>query len=59
MGTSVHNTESLEEYGLTPNDDEQQTQWLLFTLGNESYGIDVLHVQEILQYPEIPCTGFT
>ena len=46
MGTSVHNTESMEEYGLTPNDDEQ-TQWLLFTLGNESYGIDVLHVQEI------------
>ncbi|NOQ78143.1 MAG: chemotaxis protein CheW [Gammaproteobacteria bacterium] len=53
MGTSVHNTVSLEEYGLTPNDEEQQTQWLLFTLGNESYGVDVLHVQEILQYPEI------
>ena len=49
----MHNTESLEDYGLTTSDDEQQTQWLIFTLGNESYGIDILHVQEILQYPEI------
>lgn len=49
----MHNTESLEEYGLTSNDDDQQTQWLMFNLGNESYGVDVLHVQEILQYPEV------
>lgn len=49
----MHNIENLEEYGLIQSDDDQLTQWLTFTLGKESYGVDVLHVQEIIQYPEI------
>ncbi len=30
-----------------------QSQGLAFTLSNEAYGIDVLHVQEVLRSPEI------
>jgi len=35
------------------NADDPQTQWLTFTLSNETYGVDVLHVQEVLRCPEI------
>ncbi|MBL1276994.1 MAG: purine-binding chemotaxis protein CheW [Ectothiorhodospiraceae bacterium] len=33
--------------------DDPQTQWLTFTLGKETYGIEVLHVQEVFRCPEI------
>jgi len=33
--------------------DDPQTQWLTFTLGKETYGIKVLHVQEVFRCPEI------
>lgn len=49
----MHNIENLEEYGLTQSNDDRLTQWLIFILGNESYGIDVRQVQEVIQYPEI------
>lgn len=32
---------------------DPQMQWLTFTLSNETYGVDVLHVQEVLRCPEI------
>lgn len=49
----MRNTEGLEEDGMIQSSDDPQTQWLTFTLGNETYAVDVLHVQEVLRCPEI------
>ncbi len=38
---------------MTQSNDDPQTPWLTFTLGSETYGVDALHVQEVLQCPEI------
>jgi purine-binding chemotaxis protein CheW len=35
------------------NDSNDVMQWLTFKLGNETYGINVMHVQEVLRYTEI------
>ncbi len=33
--------------------DDPQTQWLTFILGKETYGVEVLHVQEVFRCPDI------
>ena len=43
----------MEKDDLTQSNDDPQTPWLTFTLGSESYGVDALQVQEVLQCPEI------
>ena len=35
------------------NSDDTMLQWVTFRLGNETYGINVMQVQEVLRYTEI------
>ena len=42
----------------TKSNEVTSTQWLMFALESETYGIDVLHVQEVLRFIEIsPVAG--
>ena len=49
----VRDINSMKDDDTTPSTDNPQTQWLTFTLGNETYGVDVLHITEVLRYTEI------
>ncbi|MCP3863500.1 MAG: chemotaxis protein CheW, partial [Aestuariibacter sp.] len=35
------------------NVDDQVLQWVTYRLGDETYGINVMQVQEVLRYTEI------
>ena len=37
----------------TPDSNDQVLQWVTFRLGDETYGINVMQVQEVLRYTEI------